>query len=73
MAIYCFVYNYLMMTFLKTHYFIDLIGGFAMGYIAGRLGEKYSYIIDVKLFGILSLCCRRFCVKRACPCFSCDN
>ena len=52
LAMIMFFYNSLMMTLFKTHYWIDLMGGLAMGYISVRLGERASYLLDVKIIGL---------------------
>mgnify|MGYP000896820151 CR=1 FL=1 len=44
-------YIWLHMTALRTHYSIDLAGGFAAGVVCISLGEKLSWYVDVGIFG----------------------
>lgn len=41
-----------MMTLVRTHYIIDLVGGFLVANYVFIFAEKASYIFDVKLMGI---------------------
>lgn len=40
------------MVCLRGHYFIDLISGVIFAHYAWMLSERYSYLVDVKLFRI---------------------
>jgi hypothetical protein len=41
-----------MMTLVRTHYIIDLVGGFLMANYVFYLAEKISFFLDVKIMGI---------------------
>ena len=40
-------YIWIMMTFLRTHFVIDMIGGVFFAYLALRMAEKICYVFDV--------------------------
>ena len=41
-----------LMIFLRGHYIVDLISGIVFGHYFWLLGERFSYLIDVKIFRI---------------------
>lgn len=43
---------WVMLTFLRTHYIIDLITGFVVARLFHRWGEKLAFFVDVKLIGL---------------------
>ena len=45
-------YVWLMMTWTRTHFVIDMTFGFAFAYLNTRVGEILSYYFDVSLCGI---------------------
>lgn len=46
------IYSWVMMTVLRAHYFIDLVGGLAIGFLWAIFSECLSYWPDVKLLGL---------------------
>lgn len=46
------IFQFSLMIFLRGHYVIDLISGIVFGHYFWLLAEKYSYLIDVKIFRI---------------------
>ena len=51
-GIFTFINNWLMLTIMQGHFFIDLITGFCVGRTIFVLGEKISYYFDVKPMGL---------------------
>lgn len=47
--------EWLMLTILRTHYFIDFASGVAVAIIVIGLGEKLDYYFDVSLMGLPSV------------------
>lgn len=50
--IFMFFFNWIMMTVLRTHYVIDMFGGFCVGLLCGIIGEKLSFYPDKYIFGL---------------------
>lgn len=42
------IFEWIMLTFLRTHYFIDLITGLIVAKYLHRFGEYISFVFDVK-------------------------
>ena len=41
-----------LMIFLRSHYFIDLVAGIVFAHYFWLMSERFSYIVDVKVFRI---------------------
>jgi hypothetical protein len=52
LGIYTTLNNFIMLTVMRAHYFIDLITGFCVARITYVLGEKLTYYYDVTLCGL---------------------
>ena len=46
------VFQVTLMVCLRGHYFIDLISGVIFAHYAWMIAERYSYLVDVKMFRI---------------------
>jgi hypothetical protein len=51
-GIFTFINNWIMLTIMQGHFFIDLITGFCVSRTIFVLGEKVSYYFDVKPLGL---------------------
>ena len=46
------ILQFSLMVCLRGHYFIDLVSGIIFAHYAWMLSERYSYVVDVKIFNI---------------------